>query len=136
LYLVMGVLSGVGLVAMALAPNLAMAYLAAALVGGSQAAFMTMGQALMQSLAADAFRGRIASMNTLSFGGIMAVMNLANGALGTQLSAGTILMADGLFFAAVMLVSLAFATPRRVYVRGMPARTVAAGDAPAAAPAR
>ena len=31
----------------------------------------------MQSLAADEFRGRLASLNTLSFGGIMAVMNLS-----------------------------------------------------------
>jgi hypothetical protein len=93
------------------------------------------GQALMQSLAAAAFRGRSASMNTLSCGGIMAVMNLTNGALGTQLSAGTILLADRPPFAAVMLVSLAFATPRRVCVRGMPARAIATGEARAAAPA-
>src|SRR4051794_38330256 len=62
LYLVMGVLSGVGLVMLALAPNLPVALLAAAVIGGSQAAFMTMGQALMQALAANEFRGRIASL--------------------------------------------------------------------------
>src|SRR5205823_2687544 len=66
LYLAMGVLSGVGLVLLAVAPNLAVALVAAAIIGGSQAAFMTMGQALMQALAANEFRGRIASMNLLS----------------------------------------------------------------------
>lgn len=133
LYLVMGVLSGLGLALLALAPTLPVALLAAVIIGGSQAAFMTMGQALMQALAANEFRGRIASLNLLSFGGIMAVMNLANGALGTHVGAALILLVDGLLFAAVMLVSLAFATPRRVYLDGMPARTVASSEAPAPA---
>jgi MFS family permease len=136
LYLVTGVFSGLGLILLAAAPSLGVAWGAAAIVGGSQAAFMTMGQALMQSLAANEYRGRLASLNLFSFGGIMAVMNLGNGALGTQFSPGSILFVDGAIFAAVMLVSLVFVTPRRVYVDGMPARTVAQAPAPAAALAR
>jgi hypothetical protein len=136
LYLVMGVLSGLGLVLLAVAPSLPIALVAAAIIGGSQAAFMTMGQALMQSLASNEFRGRIASMNLLSFGGIMAVMSLINGALGTQIPAAAILLADGVLFMAVMLVSLAFATPRGVYVAGMPARSPTPAEAPIAALAR
>jgi hypothetical protein len=97
---------------------------------------MTMGQALMQALAANEFRGRIASLNLFSFGGIMAFMNLGNGALGTHFSAALILLVDGALFAAVMLVSLAFATPRRVYLDGMPARAPAPAEAPAPALAR
>jgi MFS family permease len=135
LYLLMGVLSGLGLVALAVAPTLAVAWLAAAIIGASQASFMTIGQALMQSLASNEYRGRLASLNLFSFGGIMAVMNLGNGALGTQFSPASILLVDGLLFACVMLVSLAFATPRRVYVNGMPARIVAQSAPPAAAPA-
>jgi MFS family permease len=135
LYLLMGVLSGLGLVALAVAPSLAVAWVAAAIIGGSQASFMTIGQALMQSLAANEYRGRLASLNLFSFGGIMAVMNLGNGALGTQFSPASILLVDGLLFAGVMLVSLVFATPRRVYVNGMPARAVAQSAPAAAAPA-
>jgi MFS family permease len=121
LYLAMGVLSGFGQVLLAFAPNMGMAVVAAAVMGGSQAAFMTMGQALMQSLAADEFRGRLASLNTLSFGGIMAVMNLFNGYLGVYTTAASILLADGLLFVSIMLASVSFSVPRTVYVRGMPA---------------
>ena len=124
LYLATGILSGLGEVLFSFSPNMGIALLAAAVMGGSQAAFMTMGQALMQSLAADEFRGRIASLNTLSFGGIMAVMNLFNGFLGTHTTAASILLADGLLFASIMLSSVSFAVPRSVYVRGMPARPV------------
>ena len=126
LYLATGVLSGLGEVLLAFSPNMSVAILAAALMGGSQAAFMTMGQALMQSLAADEFRGRIASLNTLSFGGIMALMNLFNGFLGTYTTAASILLADGLLFVSIMLASVSFAVPRGVYVRGMPSRSGAA----------
>lgn len=126
LYLATGILSGLGGVLLSFAPNMGMAFLAAMVMGGSQSAFMTMGQALMQSLAADEFRGRIASLNTLSFGGIMALMNLFNGYLGTHTTAASILLADGLLFVTVMLASVSFAVPRGVYVRGMPARAVAA----------
>jgi MFS family permease len=126
LYLWMGLLSGLGQVLLAIAPSHAVAIVAAAIMGGSQAAFMTMGQALMQSLAADEFRGRVASLNTLSFGGIMSVMNLVNGTLGTQFSAAAILLFNGVLFALIMGLSFAFATPRRVYLEGMPARAVPA----------
>jgi len=125
LYLATGILSGLGEVLLSFAPNMGIAMLAAAVMGGSQAAFMTMGQALMQSLAADEFRGRIASLNTLSFGGIMALMNLFNGFLGTHTTAASILLADGILFASIMLASFSFAVPRGVYVRGMPARASA-----------
>src|SRR5262249_7343091 len=85
-------------------------------------AFMTMGQALMQALATNEFRGRVASMNMLVLGGVMSVMNLANGALGTVFPAAAILLVTGLLFVGVMLVSVAFTTPRRVYRNGMPSR--------------
>ena len=125
LYLATGILSGLGGVLLSFAPNLGIAFLAAIVMGGSQSAFMTMGQALMQSLAADEFRGRIASLNSLSFGGIMALINLFNGYLGTHTTAASILLADGLLFVSIMLVSVSFAVPRGVYVRGMPASAAA-----------
>ncbi|MEA2638750.1 MAG: hypothetical protein QOF51_144 [Chloroflexota bacterium] len=120
LYLLTGIGSGLGQVILSATDSMGMAVLACALMGASQAAFMTMGQALMQSLAADEFRGRIASLNTLSLGGVMSVMNLVNGALGVQYTAASILLLNGLLFASIMLGSAAFATPRRVYMRGMP----------------
>lgn len=123
LYLALGLLSGFGQVLLSFASNMPVALGAAGIMGGSQAAFMTMGQALMQALAADEYRGRIASLNTLSFGGIMAVMNLVNGALGAPFGVSSILFVNGLLFIGIMGGSFAFATPRGVYVRGMPAVT-------------
>ncbi|MBM2810053.1 MAG: arabinose efflux permease family protein [Chloroflexi bacterium] len=120
-YLAMGLLSGVGQVLLSFAPNLGLALVAGAIMGGSQSAFMTMGQALTQALAANEFRGRLASINTFSLGGIMSFMNLANGFLGTQFPASGILLVNGTIFVTIMLASIAFAVPRGVYLRGMPA---------------
>jgi MFS family permease len=121
LYLIMGLLSGLGQVLLSLAPNMGVAFIAAAIMGGSQAAFMTMGQAVTQALAADEFRGRLASINTFSLGGIMSFMNLANGLLGTQFPAAAILFVNGMLFVTIMLTSAAFVLPRQVYTGGMPA---------------
>ncbi|MBI4337500.1 MAG: MFS transporter [Chloroflexi bacterium] len=121
LYLVAGVLSGGGLVLLSFMPSTAWAVVATVFMGASQAAFMTLGQAVTQSLAADEYRGRIASLNTLSFGGIMAVMNLANGFLAGHYTAAAIMLAQGFLFVGIVVVSAALATPRRVYVQGLPA---------------
>jgi hypothetical protein len=95
-------------------------------MGGSQSAFMTMGQAMTQAIADDEFRGRLASINTFSLGGIMSFMNLANGFMGTQFPAAAILFVNGMFFVTIMLTSGAFTLPRAVYTKGMPATRPAA----------
>jgi hypothetical protein len=95
-------------------------------MGGSQAAMMTMGQATMQAMADDAYRGRIASLNTLVLGGVMSIMNLANGYFGMTFGAANILFAEGLFFVGIMLLTLGLTLPRSVYVRGLPSRPPAA----------
>jgi MFS family permease len=126
LYLVMGLLSGLGQALLSFAPSMGWAVGAAAIMGASQAAFMTTGQAVTQSLAADEYRGRIASLNTFSLGGVMSFMNLANGFLGEQFSAASLLLVNGLLFAGIMVASAALTTPRGVYTRGLPAEAVAA----------
>lgn len=121
LFLVTGVLSGVGQMGLAFAPNMAAALGATALMGASQAAFMTLSQATTQSLAADEFRARVASINTFSLGGMMSVMNLANGTLAEHVSVAGLLLLQGSLFAAIMVGAVAAPTPRRVYTRGLPA---------------
>jgi hypothetical protein len=86
-------------------------------MGGAQASFMTMGQAVTQSIAVDEFRGRVASINAFSLGGIMAVMNLLNGSLGSAFGTMPLLFAEGLIFALVIVVSLFLVTGQRVYGR-------------------
>lgn len=135
--LVMGLLSGLGQVVLAFAPNLVLAWCAALVMGWTQAAFMTLGQAITQSLADDQFRGRIASVNTMSFQGLMALMNLVNGFFVDSFSASWVLMVNGAMFVGIMLLSFLVATPRRVYLSGIPAEAHAMPRewAPAASPA-
>jgi MFS family permease len=120
-----GVVSGLGQVALSMTGTLYLAVPAAALMGGAQAAFMTMGQAVTQSIATDEFRGRVASINTFSLGGVMATMNLLNGSLADEFGAEPLLFVHGLIFFAAMVLSLFLLTGRRVY-----------GRAPALEPAR
>jgi hypothetical protein len=121
LFLLMGIFSGLSQVLLSFTASLTLAVGAAVLMGASQSAFMTMGQAITQSLAADIYRGRLASINTFSLGGIMSVMNLANGFFGSRFSPAALLFVNGMVFVLVMLLSVLAMTPRRVYVRGIPA---------------
>ncbi|MBI2166000.1 MAG: MFS transporter [Chloroflexi bacterium] len=121
LYLITGLLSGLGQVMLSFMPSTGAAVAAAAVMGVSQSAFMTMGQAVTQSLAADEYRGRIASLNTLSLGGIMSLMNLANGFMASNYNVAFLLLAQGLLFVGMMGLSVGFPVPRRVYVKGLPA---------------
>ena len=120
MFLLTGILSGLGIVMLAFAPNMPLAYVAAMIMGCTQAAFMTMGQAVTQALAADEYRGRVASVNTLSLQGLMSLMNLANGTLTDIYSASSVLAATGGAFVVVMLLSFLISTPREVYLRGLP----------------
>ncbi|HWO73739.1 MAG TPA: MFS transporter [Dehalococcoidia bacterium] len=112
-----GIMSGLGQVVLSFTSVLWLATFAAALMGAAQAGFMTMSQAVTQSIAADEFRGRVASLNTLGLGGIMATMNLLNGSLADHFGATALLFWEGLFFAAIVLLSLLAVTGRRVYGR-------------------
>jgi MFS family permease len=116
--LVMGLMSGLGQVLLSLTATLWLATVAAAFMGGAQAAFMTMTQATTQSIAADEFRGRVASINTFSLGGAMAIMNLTNGSLAAYVGAHNILRVDGIIFVAAVLLGLLAVSGRRAYGRG------------------
>lgn len=115
--LAMALLSGVGQVLLSLTATLALAIAAAALMGGAQAAFMTMAQATTQSIAADEFRGRVASINTFSLGGAMAIMNLTNGSIAAYIGAHNILLIDGIIFLVAALLGLLLVSGRTAYGR-------------------
>ena len=86
-------------------------------MGGAQAAFMTMGQTVTQSIATDEYRGRVASINSFSLGGIMATMNLFNGALAEEFGAQPLLLIHGAIFVAIVFVTFFPTTGRQVYGR-------------------
>ena len=115
LLLVTGVLSGVSMLVLATSTSTTVALLGTAAMGGSQAAFMALGGAMVQSLAPDGMRGRITGLNQINIGGTMAVMNLANGFAADRFGAPNVLLVLGLAFTAVVVASLALGTLRGIY---------------------
>ena len=128
LLLVMGVFSGISLLGLALAPNLPLAVLSAAAMGGSQSGFMAISNSMVQSLSPDTLRGRISGLNQINIGGTMAAVNLANGFLADAKGPETALYTLGTFFIAVMLLSFGGATLRKVYSAGTPQMQTAASE--------
>jgi MFS family permease len=126
LYLITGIISGLGLLLLAFTTTLWVATIAAAIMGGAQSAFMTMGQAITQAMADDQYRGRVASINAFMLGGAMSIMNLTNGALGGIFTPGFLIAANGVAFVLVMMFSAFALTGRRIYGQGIQVNTVAA----------
>ncbi len=127
LLLITGVVSGASMLLLATANNTTMALLGTAAMGGSQAAFMAIGGAMVQSLAPDGMRGRISGLNQINIGGTMAVMNLVNGFAADRFGAPNVLLVLGLGFTAIVVVSLVFGTLRGIYQGSIavPARAAA-----------
>jgi predicted MFS family arabinose efflux permease len=69
LLIIMGVLSGVFSAAMAASVNLPVALVMAVLLGAFGSGYMTINQAIVQSIAPDELRGRITSLFSLHAGG-------------------------------------------------------------------
>ena len=115
LLLVTSAASGLSMLLLAAAGNPALALLGTAVMGGSQAAFMAIGGAMVQSLAPDGMRGRITGLNQINIGGTMAVLNLVNGFVADEFGASRVLLVLGLGFCAVVVVSLATGTLRGIY---------------------
>ncbi len=110
-----GVVSGASLLLLAASGSTTVALLGAAAMGGSQAAFMAIGGAMVQSLAPDGMRGRISGLNQINIGGTMAVMNLVNGFAADEFGAPIVLLVLGLGFTSAAVASLAFGTVRGIY---------------------
>ncbi|MDE2835928.1 MAG: MFS transporter [Chloroflexota bacterium] len=127
LLLIMGAVSGASMLLLAVSGSATLALLGTAAMGGSQAAFMAIGGAMVQSLAPDGMRGRISGLNQINIGGTMALMNLVNGFAADRFGAANVLLVLGLGFTVVVLASLAVGTVRGIY-RGaidVPARAAA-----------
>jgi MFS family permease len=84
-------------------------------MGASQASFMAISAAMVQSLAPDEMRGRISGLNQINIGGTMAVVNLVNGFAADAVGAPRVLLVLGMAFILVMAASLMAATLRGVY---------------------
>lgn len=124
--LITGALSGASMLILASASDLPSAMLGAAAMGGTQAAFMAIAGAMVQSLAPDAMRGRITGFSHIIIGGTMAILNLVNGFAADAIGVSNVLWILGLGFAVIVVASLAVGPLRNIY-RGVAAVPAAAG---------
>ncbi len=126
LLLVAGFFSGLSMLVLALSDSVALALIGAAAMGASQAAFMAVGGAMVQSLAPDGMRGRITGLEQIYVGGTMALVNLSNGFAADAFGAPNVLLVLGSGFVVVVVASLTVASLRRIY-QGSVAVPVRAG---------
>lgn len=117
LLLATGLVSGVSPAALAIAMHWSPALGAAAAMGASQATFMSLTNAALQTATPDRYRGRVLSLYLMIGGGIMAFGNLAAGYLADRYGALPTLALPAIAFTAVIALSLGGSTLRGVYGR-------------------
>ncbi len=113
--LITGALSGLAMLVLALSSNIVVAMIGTAVMGAAQAAFMTIGGAMIQTLAPDGMRGRITGLAHINIGGTMALVNLFNGYAAGEFGAQNVLLVMGLSFTVVVVASMSVGTLRNIY---------------------
>ena len=127
LFLWLGFLSALTPIILGYTTTLFNAMLAAAAMGASTSAFMTLSHGIIQTLAPDGIRGRVMSANTWHAQGAMSGFNAVNGLVMDipWMTAPLLLGGTGIIFAAIMLGSLLLMHLRALYARGLPAEALA-----------
>ena len=134
LFLNLGVVSGLAPILLAFSPNIYFAIGSAALMGASQAGYMTLTHTMIQIVTDDSVRGRVGAVYSVHIGGIMASMNLANGAMSdlsflridllnglrVLLPADTMLTIGGILFIVSVFISWFVISMRKIYQSGIP----------------
>ena len=115
LFLFFGLSSGLGPLLLAFSDSTGVSIVATAVMGASQAGFMTVTHTIIQTLTEDHVRGRVAGVYQVHVGGSMAVTNMANAAVADVFSASSVLVVGGLIFVAVMVISLGNGLMRKHY---------------------
>jgi hypothetical protein len=127
LYLCLGFLSGLTPILLGLTTTLHVAMLAAAAVGASTSAFMTLSQGIIQMLAPDGMRGRVMSAYAWHTQGAMGGFNAVNGLLldVPWMTVPLLFGGTGMLFAVLMLGSVLLVHLRALYARGLPPEVLA-----------
>jgi hypothetical protein len=126
LFLVFGITSGLGPIAMGLSSSRELSILAAAAMGANQVGFMTISHALIQSMTDDGVRGRVSGVYSVHVGGSMAVTNLINATFADLFSASAVMAVGGALFMVVIVISVATGPLRRIYFPALSATPVTA----------
>jgi len=123
LFFWLGLGSGLTPIGLGFATTVWPAMLAAAAVGATTSAFMTLSQGMVQAIVPDGIRGRVMSANTWHMQGTMAGFNAINGILMDLpwITATILLSGTGLAFVVIMCGSFLAVHLRAVYARGIPA---------------
>ncbi len=131
-FTVSGGASGLGLVILGLAPDLAWAYAGAAIQGAAGTVFVATAVASLQETVPDRIRGGVLAIFLLAAGGIMPVMSFVNGAASDLVGTRVLIAGPGAAFVVALAAwSLAEADLRQMYRTGRPrirAPEAAAGD--------
>lgn len=122
LFFIVGILSGLTPIVLGFTSTVPQAMAAAATMGASTAAFMTLSHSAVQAIAPDSIRGRVMSANLWHVQGTMGGFNTINGVLMDLpwMTAPVLLSGTGLIFVAFMVGSLMVVHLRAVYARGVP----------------
>ena len=115
LLVILGMISGLAPIGLALSFNLTLALMAATVMGGVQAGYMTLFHVVVQTNVPDSIRGRASAINNLHIGGMMATFNLVNGVAADYISGPLVLGLGGAAFVAVMGTSFASLHLRHLY---------------------
>ena len=119
LFLGSAVISGLSPLLMAAATDIPMATNAAVLMGISQAMFMALSSIIIQEVVPDAVRGRVMSLNVMSAGGVMAIMNLGFGAIADVTGVPVLFLVPALVFLAIVGITIPLGSNyRRIYRTG------------------
>ena len=114
-FLLFGLTSGLGPIALALSTSWELSIAATVFMGANQGGFMTITHSIIQSIVPDEIRGRISSVYAMHVGGTMALANLTNGGLSDVFNAPLVLAAGGILFIVAVSASLAVGPIRRIY---------------------
>jgi len=114
-FLLFGVTSGLGPIALAFSTSQELSIAATVFMGVNQAGFMTITHAIIQSIVPDEIRGRISGVYSMHVGGTMALANLTNGGLTDLLNAPLVLAAGGIIFIVLITSSVGLPQLRRIY---------------------
>lgn len=115
LFFILGVASGLTPIIVGLSSRTGVSLAAAAAMGASEAGFMTITHAIIQSILPDEIRGRVSGVYSMHVGGTMALANLTNGTMSDVFNAPIVIIVGGVVFTVVILLSLAHSFLRSIY---------------------
>ena len=120
IFLIFALLSGMAPILLALSTVREFSILATVFIGATQAGFMTISHTIIQTLVDDEVRGRVAGVYSVHIGASMAVTNMINAAIADVFTAPLVMIAGGVLFLGVVILSFGSGALRRIYFPGAP----------------